>query len=106
MFHIGGKAELTRKHVSDMFLRGELEKEIRDPAKPHRLEGMVFCSDSDAECYMKQVEQERAYELYVHNQAPQCTGRGIEYTNIYIIQVKRNGKLLHQIHRLWQMLVH
>ena len=69
-------AELGRKHVSDMFYEGELEKEIRSRAKDQEWK---FKTNEDAEKYIVMIEEERSSTLYSHNPSPTCTQKGVTY---------------------------
>ena len=69
-------AELGRKHVSDMFYEGELEKEICSRTKDQEWK---FKAKEDAEKYMVMIEEERSSTLYSHNPSSTCTPKGVHY---------------------------
>ena len=66
--------ELGRKHVSDMFYFGELEKEIRTRNKEKEWK---FKSAVDTEKYMAAIDEERASTLYQHTVSQGCIGSGV-----------------------------
>ena len=71
--------ELTRKHVSQMYFKGEVEQELRETARH-----FTFKFDGDLENFMRDVERSRVSDLYPHHQNRVCTEKGI-YTNSMII---------------------
>lgn len=71
--------ELTRKHVSQMYFKGEVEQELRETARH-----FTFKFDGDLENFMRDVERSRVSDLYPHHQNGICTEKGI-YTNSVII---------------------
>ena len=67
--------QLTRKLVSDMYYRGELEAEIRHPAHPERRQWAFTC-DSDRNKYMEIVIEEQGARKYAHSPTETCKIRG------------------------------
>ena len=65
MFHL----EPTRKNISDMYFRSEVEIEIRLNNKM-----ALFKSDLDFEDFMKKIEHRQA--VYKHIQSESCTEKG------------------------------
>jgi hypothetical protein len=59
--------ELIRKHVSQMFFRGEVEQELRETGRD-----FTFQSDADMEGLMRCIEQSRVTDLYTHCQNAVC----------------------------------
>ena len=66
--------ELSRKYVTLMFFKGEVEHELRET--PQMLPTFRFKSDSDLEKYMN---VERKHCLYPHEQQQSCTKKGNSY---------------------------
>ena len=66
--------ELTRKNISEMFFRGEVEEELREC--PLQLEKVRFKADSDMEEFMINVEEGRITKLYPHQQSERCMKKG------------------------------
>lgn len=60
---------LTRKHVSDMFINGELEVEYRDAKSP----GWTFQRDDDRERFLQEVVPTTRYS---HTPSDGCKKRG------------------------------
>ena len=73
-YSIAFPLELTRKHISDMFFRGEIEEELREC--PSQLEMVRFKSDSDMQMFMMSVEDGRMTNLYPHQRSNQCIQKG------------------------------
>lgn len=62
---------MTRKHVSQMFFKGEVEQELRETQQD-----FTFKSDACMEDFMRHIEQSRVTELYPHCQNEVCIGKG------------------------------
>lgn len=63
--------ELTRKHVSQMFFKGEVEQELREAQQD-----FTFKSDAGMEDFMCYIEQLRITEIYPHCQNEVCIEKG------------------------------
>ncbi len=90
--HTAVPTEMSRKHVSQMFYRGEVENEARE--RPQVFECLRFTSDSDVEVFMKAVESRRTTELYAHTRSEVCTLRGKDttyYVRIPLTMFLRHG---------------
>ena len=70
--------ELTRKQVADMFYNAELEYELREPTKPHRMK-WSFKADAQRDEYIKKITDEAASSVYHHQQADKCTEKGTNH---------------------------
>jgi len=87
--------ELTRKHVSEMFFRGEVEEELRD--SPVELETVRFKSDSDIEIFMENVEEGRVTELYPHQPNERCIKKGLYvYIAVAIVVIHGSHAVLYK----------
>ena len=75
LFSLGFPTELTRKHVSDMFISAELEIEARQ-AETTRLTTWRFYADDDKEKFMIEVVENAQCSLYSHNQSTNCPNIG------------------------------
>ncbi len=62
--------ELSRKHISQMIFKGEMEMDAREN-RPD-IATLLFSSDSDLERVMKEVERRRTDELYTHHPNHDC----------------------------------
>ena len=67
--------ELTRKQLSQMFFKGEIEKEIRNPKYPERMK-WVMKADGDIDDMMERVVEEQSQTLYEHQETPHCPDKG------------------------------
>lgn len=80
-------SELTRKHVSDMFFKGEVEQ-LRESGE---ISSTVFHSDHDLEQVMHAVTESAI--IYSHDQSKLCRDRGKYCDLIPSIAVDGNWKI-------------
>ena len=74
--YLGFPTELTRKHVSDLFMQRELELEARKPGA-NRLTTWKFFLDNDDEKFIEEVLEEAQSSLYSHSQSENCLDIGM-----------------------------
>lgn len=74
MLCLGFPTELSRKHVSDMFLQKEVEIEARENDK---LTTWVFKANGDVEIYIEEILRNAHSSLYAHKQSENCTAVGM-----------------------------
>lgn len=67
--------------MSQTFLKGELEKEIRDPNHPGRLK-WIMKADGDIAEMMEKILEEQSQIVYEHQQTPNCLVRGLSYLDV------------------------
>ena len=67
-------SELTRKHVLDMFFKGEIEEQLRESGE---IASTIFQNDHNFEKVMHTVTESAI--IYSHEQSKLCTDRGKYY---------------------------
>ena len=72
----GFSLELTRKHIANMFYNAELEGELSDCVSL-RKEATYFKSDRDRDGFMSQIESNRVFNSYPHDQLATCEDKGV-----------------------------
>ena len=75
-------SELTRKHVSDMFFKGEIEEQLRESGE---IASTIFQNDHDFEEVMHTVTESAI--IYSHEQSKLCTDRGKYYIIMQVYEL-------------------
>ena len=88
LFTIHISTELSRKQLSQMYFKGELEKEIRHLNYPDRMK-WVLKTDEDTDVMMETIVEEQSNILYEHQQMPGCYDRGMCVAVIIIMNVEQ-----------------
>ena len=75
--------ELSRKQISQMYFKGEVEKEIRHPHYPDRMK-WVMKSDGDLDVMMEIIVEEQSSTVYGHQKTPGCPERGMWQCSLHM----------------------